>query len=308
MTADAQPLPVGLVVACHGRHYLVELPDSTVIDCITRGRRHDIACGDRVSVMPDGAGHGVIERIEPRATLLYRSDARRQKLVAANVAQAIIVVAAVPSVYEDLVDRCLAAIEHAGIAALIVLNKADLPETAAALAGLELYLALGYPVIALSAKRDLSPLRPRLAGRTSVLVGQSGMGKSTIVNGLVPDAAVRTAEISVALDSGRHTTTHSRLYRLDPSTWIIDSPGLQEFGLHHLDWREAAHAFVEFRPWLDNCRFRNCRHMGEPGCALDMACAGGTISARRLGSYRRLAAGLQRKDQAPPLNPARGRR
>lgn len=306
--AGNSPIPLtGLVIACHGRHYRVELPDATVLDCVTRGRKHDIACGDRVSVLPGGPGQGVIEQFEPRATLLYRSDARRQKLVAANVDQAVIIVAAVPSFYEDLINRCLAAAEHAGIAALIVLNKTDLPESAAALAGLELYLGLGYRVIALSAKRDIAPLRSHLENCTSVLVGQSGMGKSTIVNGLLPDAAVRTAEVSAALDSGRHTTTHARLYRLGPSTCIIDSPGMQEFGLHHLGRSETAHAFVEFRPWLGGCRFRDCRHLGEPGCALDMACKEGKISARRLGSYRRLAAGFGKKKQASPFTPAGGR-
>lgn len=302
---DAQPLYTGLVVACHGRHYRVELPDRGVLDCVTRGRRHDIACGDRVAVAPGATGQGVIERIEPRATVLYRSDARRQKLIAANVDQAVIVVAAVPSYYEDLVNRCLAAAAHAGIAALLVLNKADLPESAAALAALELYSGLGYRVVTLCAKLDLSPLRAHLENRTSVLVGQSGMGKSTIVNGLASGAAARTAEISAALDSGRHTTTQARLYRLGPSTCIIDSPGMQEFGLHHLDCGDAAHAFVEFRSWLGGCRFRNCRHLTEPGCALDAACAAGSVSARRLVSYRNLAAELTRR--RPQANPARMR-
>jgi ribosome biogenesis GTPase len=128
----------------------------------------------------------------------------------------------------------------------------------------------------------------------SVLVGQSGMGKSTIVNGLVPGATARVSDISSALGTGRHTTTHAELYHLAGGD-IIDSPGLQEFALHHLTLDEAAHAFVEFRPWLGQCRFRDCRHTGEPACAIADAASRGEIAERRLASYRRLAAELARK-------------
>ena len=175
------------------------------------------------------------------------------------------------------------------MAALLVMNKADLPQAAAAKRALEPYRALGYRVIPLSAKRDLAPLAAHLTGHVSVLVGQSGMGKSTIVNGLVPDAAARVAEVSAALDSGRHTTTHARLYHLDSASDIIDSPGMQEFGLRHVELGELAPAFVEFRAWLGQCRFRDCRHVTEPGCAVSAACARGEIQEGRLASYRKLA-------------------
>jgi ribosome biogenesis GTPase len=230
----------------------------------------------------------VIETLAPRDTLLYRSDRGRQKLIAANVTQIIVVVAPAPSFHEDLVNRCLAAAEHGRMPAVIALNKSDLPEAAPALESLALYTHLGYRVVALSAKRDVAPLLELLRGKVSVLVGQSGMGKSTIVNALAPEAAVRVAEISAALDSGRHTTTHARLYHVDAATDIIDSPGLQVFGLHHLDAAELAEAFVEFRPFLGRCRFRDCRHLAEPGCALAQACAAGNINERRLESYREL--------------------
>ena len=278
----------GQIVASFGRRYLVELPDSSTLDCVTRGRRRDLACGDRVSVARTSTHQGVIEAAAPRSTLLYRSDRARQKFIAANVTQIVVVVAPVPPFHQDLVNRCLAAAEHGGIAAGIVLNKSDLPQSAAALQALEIYRRLGYWVIALSAKRDLSPLLPRLHGRTSVLVGQSGMGKSTIINTLLPEASVRVAEISAALDSGRHTTTHARLYHLDATSHIIDSPGLQEFGLHHVNAPDLAQAFIEFRPFLDQCRFRDCRHVTEPGCAIAAACKRGEISAPRLESYRAL--------------------
>jgi ribosome biogenesis GTPase len=231
----------------------------------------------------------VIEAAATRSTLLYRSDRARQKLVAANVTQIVVVVAPVPAFYEDLLNRCLAAAEHGAMAALIALNKMDLPQAPQALDALAHYRELGYRLVTLSAKRDLAPLVAHLSGQTSVLVGQSGMGKSTIINRLLPEAAVRVAEISTALDSGRHTTTHARLYHLDSASHVIDSPGIQEFGLHHLDAPELAHAFVEFRAWLGHCRFRDCKHLSEPGCAIAAACKRGKINEGRLASYRQLA-------------------
>lgn len=288
----------GLVVASYGRRYLVELPDATVIDCVTRGKRRDIACGDRATVALTGRDQGVIEAVAPRTTLLYRSDARRQKLIAANVTQVIVVVAPVPAFSEDLVNRCLAAAEHSRITALVVLNKADLPESSAALEDLEPYRRLGYRVLALSARRDVQPLAALIEADVSVLVGQSGVGKSTIINRLLPQAAARTDDVSRALDSGRHTTTHARLYHLDAKSGVIDSPGMREFGLHHLAIDELARAFVEFRPWLGQCRFRDCRHLGEPDCAITAARDRGEIADRRLASYRGLAQELARARKA----------
>jgi ribosome biogenesis GTPase len=294
----APPAEAGLVTAAYGRRYRVELEGGDEIDCMTRGKRSDVACGDRVRIAKSGGGVGVIEAIDPRRTLFYRSDARRQKLIAANVSQIVIVVAVQPRFSEDLVNRCLVGAEHAGIGAVIALNKMDLPEAQNASDALDLYRRLGYSVILLAAKRDLSPLRSLLTEHVSVLVGQSGMGKSTIINRLVPDAAARVAEISTALGTGRHTTTHAELYRVDPKSHIIDSPGLQEFGLHHLAPADAAEAFVEFRPSLGHCRFRDCRHTGEPDCAVQTAAARGEIAGQRLASYQRLAGELARKRAA----------
>lgn len=294
----ATPLQAGLVTAAYGRRYRVEAESGDEVKCMTRGRKSDVVCGDRVRFAQTGGGVGVIESIDPRRTLFYRSDARRQKLIAANVTQIVIVVAVEPRFSVDLVDRCLAAAEHAGIAAVIALNKMDLPAAQSASDALELYRKLGYAVVPLVAKRELSPLSPHLSHHVTVLVGQSGMGKSTIINGLVPQAAARVAEISAALRTGRHTTTHAELYHLDSDTHIIDSPGLQEFGLHHLTPDDAAQAYVEFRPALGQCRFRNCRHTGEPGCAVAAARLRGDIAEQRLVSYRRLAAELARKREA----------
>jgi ribosome biogenesis GTPase len=278
----------GLVIAAFGKRYDVELADGLQIGCVTRGKKSDLACGDRVEIKLTSANAGVVENTLPRASLLYRSNAFRSKFLAANVTQIVIVLAAVPSFYEDLLNRCLIAAEAAGIRVLILLNKSDLPETAAALQQLQLYQSLGYAVQPLSAKQDATPLRHWLQGQTSVLVGQSGMGKSTLVNALLPDAAVRTQEISAVLDSGKHTTTAARLYHLDADSHLIDSPGLQEFGLNHLSIEEMERAFIEFRPYLGKCRFNNCRHVREPDCAILNAAKAGKISGIRLQSYQKL--------------------
>jgi ribosome biogenesis GTPase / thiamine phosphate phosphatase len=289
------PLQHGEVVATHGRHYLVEIDAGEVLTCFPRGKRSLLACGDRVAVVRTAAGQAVVEAVDPRRALLYRSDRYREKLIAANVTQMVIVLAAVPSFYEELLNRCLAAAEHQGLGVLIVLNKFDLAdESVRALEVLALYEQLGYTVLPLVAKRDVAPLREHLTRHLSVLVGQSGMGKSTIINALVPSADAAIGDISLALDSGRHTTTYARLYRLDRDSALIDSPGMQEFGLQHLSQSDIAAAFIEFRSYLGHCRFNDCRHVSEPGCAVSAAAEEGKIDARRLASYRRIVADLRK--------------
>ncbi len=290
------PTPVqGLVTATFGRHYQVESGD-TQIECVSRGKRSGIACGDRVAFLPTTAGQGVIESILPRENLLYRSVAHRSKLIAANVTRIVIVVAPVPSFYDLLVNRCLVAAEAANIPALICLNKYDLGEPAhAAQHRLEPYTKLGYPVLALSAHHDINPLRPYLSGQTSVFVGQSGMGKSSLINALAPEAHTTVGEISEALDSGRHTTTSARMYKLDASSRLIDSPGMQEFGLSHIQPEQLDRYFIEFRPYIGQCRFRNCRHQHEPDCAVAEAVAAGNITPARLTAYRQILSSLNPK-------------
>ena len=278
----------GQVVAAFGRHFDVETSEG-IVSCVTRGKKGGIACGDRLQIEMTGTAQGVIKAIDTRSSLLFRSDEFKEKIIAANVTQIIVVVAAEPAFYEDLVSRCLIAAEAASLKIVIVLNKCDLEQaTQAALKQLQLYRDLGYPLVTLSARQDISPLRPYLQGETSVLVGQSGMGKSSIINALLPAAQAHTREISQALNSGKHTTTHARLYHLDDDSHIIDSPGLQEFGLAHVNEMDIAHAFVEFRPYLGHCRFSNCRHLVEPGCAVLEAATTGKIDRRRLGTFHKL--------------------
>lgn len=289
--SNRQPAPrlTGLVVASYGRHFSVETADGETLACVMRGKKGGVACGDRVEYQLAAAGQGVIETIQPRTSLLYRSDAFKEKIIAANVTQVIVVVAAVPSFSEELISRCLAAAESENISVLIVLNKADLVEPAqTAMATLSLYRDLGYRILPVSALQDASALRPYLTNHLSVLAGQSGMGKSTLLNALIPEARRATAEISVALDSGTHTTTHSQLYHLDENSAIIDSPGFQEFGLNHIKEESLAWGFLEFHPYFGQCKFSNCRHLKEPGCAVLAAVEQGKITEKRLGFYHRL--------------------
>ena len=284
------PLPIlGQIVAAFGRQYLVEFSSGEILSCVMRGKKGGAVCGDQVEIQCTTVGQGVIEIILPRSTLMYRSNAFREKLIAANITQIIIVLAAVPSFNEELVNHCLVAAENQSIKALIVLNKSDLIEPIrTAATSLSLYQELGYKLILLSAKNDVAPLLPYLQGHLSVLVGQSGMGKSTIINTLIPAADRVTAKISMALNAGRHTTTHARLYHLNKTSHVIDSPGMQEFGLHHISNTSLAWGFIEFHPYIGKCKFSDCLHISEPGCALARALQERRIDIRRLGFYRKL--------------------
>ena len=273
----------GTIIAAFGRHYEIELADGRIATGYPKGKKSLLAVGDEVQLSPDGQimAHGA------RRSLLYRSDAYRQKLIAANATQLLLVVATDPSFSDMLLSRALVAAEHQGLTTTIVLNKCDLVAALpAARKLLAPYIALGCRVIELSAKQDPSPLLPLLAGESSVLVGQSGMGKSTLTNALVPGAAAATRELSTALDSGKHTTTYARRYKLPQGGTLIDSPGLQEFGLKHLTAQEIEFGFAEFRPFLGQCRFRDCQHDAEPGCAIKQALAEGIIHPRRLDHFR----------------------
>ena len=283
-----------LVVASYGKRYEVELADASSlitrrISCVTRGKKTDLACGDIVNIKLTDKAQGVVESSLPRTSLLYRSSTLKSKILASNVTQIVIVLATQPSFYEALLNRCLVAAEAANIKPLILLNKCDLADADDAKNKLKLYQDLGYQVLHLSAKQDISALQPYLSNHQSVLVGQSGMGKSTIINALLPNENVRTQEMSSALDSGKHTTTAAHLYHLDTTSSLIDSPGLQEFGLNHLSQTDLELAFIEFRPYLGSCRFNNCKHTHEPDCAVIEAVKAGKISQNRLKFYQELS-------------------
>ncbi len=275
----------GTVVAVFGRRYEVETDDGERLDCVARGKKHDAACGDRVESAPTGPGQAVIDKVLPRTSYLERADAFKRKAIAANADQVLVLVAADPWFSDEFVTRVLLLTQAADIPALIALNKIDLPGATAARERLAVFRAAGHEVIEISAKGrhpiGCAPLLPHLQGRATVLVGQSGMGKSSLVNALVPDARARMGELSGALGTGKHTTTFSRLYRIDANTTLIDCPGMQEVGIHNLDFAQLERGFADFAPYLGECRFANCRHDREPSCAVRGAIESGKLDRRR---------------------------
>ena len=286
----------GTIIAAHGRHYLADI-DGEKLQCVTRGKKTNVAVGDVVHVVRTSENQAVIERIAERTTLLYRSDQYKSKLLAANISRLFVVIATEPGFADDLVSRSLVACEAAGIEAHLILNKTDvtdlLPRARERAAQ---YARLGYPVHEVSAQahpeETVEILKPLLAGQSSIFIGQSGMGKSSLINLLVPDADIAVREISEALDTGKHTTTFTRLYWLPEvdgkAGAIIDSPGFQEFGLYHLSEGMLERAFVEFKPYLGGCKYYNCRHLAEPFCAILDAVAAGKIWKHRHELYGQL--------------------
>ena len=280
----------GEVIAAYGRQYLVECAPGTLVLCVPRGKKSLLACGDRVSISSTGPSQGVIDAVAPRTTVFLRAATHRTKLIAANATQVAVICATDPSFSDEVVARVLVAAEHQGMKALLVLNKSDLTDKLGlARSRLAPFEGAGYKVIVMSATHDITPLRQALEGEVTVLVGQSGMGKTTLLNALVPEANRATREISTFLASGKHTTTHARLYRVGNAS-VIDCPGLQEFGLSQLSWNDIEAGFPDLRPHLGQCRFADCRHRTEPGCALRAACAEGRIHPRRLELFHRIVA------------------
>ena len=290
----------GTVVAGFGRECLTRLDTGELLRCQVRGRQIQPVCGDRVQLARSSADQGVVEAVGPRTNEFSRAAHLRRKVLAANLSQLVILLACEPSFSDELICRMLIVAEHAELPAVLVLNKVDLVEQRErALGMLAPFRGLGYPLVELAGKVDVEPLQPYLAGFRSLFTGQSGMGKSTLVKALVPDAEVLIREISAFLDAGKQSTTGSRLYVVSPGTEIIDSPGLAEFGLAGMDYLHIAEGFREFTPFRGSCRFQNCRHLNEPGCAIQDAALSGAIHPRRLVLYQRIvlaeeAAGARR--------------
>lgn len=290
------------VTASHGRHYFVTTEAGERFEAHRRGKKGDVTVGDWVLCTPAQAGIVAIESIEPRDSLLYRSDEWRIKTLAANVDQVAVVFASRPSFNPWFIWKALLASHEAGIDALVIRNKVDLADQAdKANAQVALLKQLGVRVVEVSATQESAQAKAQLVplfeGRKTLLVGQSGMGKSTILNLLVPQANAHTQEYSQALDLGKQTTTAQRWYDAtdDWQGAVVDTPGFQEFGLKHLSLSDILRAMPDIHAHAQGCRFFNCRHLHEPGCQVKAALDAGVIDAERYAFYEAIA------HQADPL-------
>lgn len=290
----------GLVVVRHGAELAVEDEQGQVWHCLVRQNMGHPVCGDRVVWQASGLDRGVVTSIQPRQTVLSRPDySGRNKALAANLTQLVAVLAPRPEPNAYLLDQYLAAAERLGVKALIACNKADLLETQerATMTGLLApYERIGYPLIWLSLfnDRDLASLSTRFVGETSILVGQSGVGKSSLVKALLPDLDIQIGRLSQATGLGRHTTSTATCYRLPVGGYLIDSPGVRSFRLTLDGQDDLEHGFREIAPLIGRCRFANCHHDQEPGCALKEAVAGGDLHPARLANFLHLRAALER--------------
>lgn len=274
-------------------------PPPEAVKCHFRTNLGAIVTGDRVAWRVGGTGQGVVEAVLERRSLLVRPDPRGQvKLVAANIDAMILVITPEPRPSSVLIDRYLVAAELQHIPVIILLNKTDLlcAENEAELADLlGLYEAMGYRTLRSStcSRAGLDDLIDCLRDKTTVFVGQSGVGKSSLVNALLPGVDLKVGELSAASRLGRHTTTTARLFHFPGGGQLIDSPGIREFGLWHLDAQRIVDGFIDFHPYLGHCRFRDCQHRQEPGCALQEAVKSGHVCEQRLNNYFAILNSLQ---------------
>ena len=285
-----------LVLVSYGSRGVIELPDGTRSDCQYRRSVGRPFCGDQVMVEISDGQLAVVTQILPRRNEFARADSRQRKqVIAANLDQVLIVIAAAPEPSTDLVERYLVAVHSLGINPVIVLNKCELMDGKAfaddsPLSHLDDYRELGYTLLTTSCKGapGIDAMLPLFGGKTSILVGQSGVGKSSLVNALLPDLDLQTGALSRSTGKGIHTTTTTIMYTLSSGGRLIDSPGVWEYGLWQMDQPELVEGFVDFHPFLGLCRFNDCRHAGEPSCAIAKAVATGEIREWRYHSYRRL--------------------
>ena len=287
------PEQSGLIISHHGKTLVIEDTQGKRFRCSARQNIGQPVCGDHIVWQASDAQEGVITAIKDRESLLVRPGfADRIKPVAANITLIGIVIAPEPEPQEELIDRYLVAAEYLGIKPVILCNKSDLLDAAALQTWHErfsLYQDIGYDLLDTSTKeiRGLDQLHERLKGNNSIFVGQSGVGKSSLINCLIPDIAAKVKALSEQISQGQHTTSHSKLYHLpDNSGNLIDSPGVRDFRLGHLERHEIEQGFIELRPFLGTCRFSDCKHQNEPGCAILSALESKQITAQRFASYQ----------------------
>lgn len=306
-TPDSSAPQPGLIIAHYGRDLVVEDHQGALYLCTARKKLGRLVCGDRVRWQPSGDKQGVVTALDARRSLLARPDPRgNERPLAANVDQLVVVCAPEPPLSEGLIDRYLVVAELIGAQPLILVNKSDLFSPAAQTqlqARLSTFTRLDCPVL-FTCTRDsaqVKALSQHFNGHTSILVGQSGVGKSSLVHLLQPDTDIRIGQLSEASGLGKHTTTETTLYHLAGGGDLIDSPGVRDFQLWQATAEDLERGFRELRPYRGQCRFHNCRHNGEPGCAVSAAVTAGDIDARRLASYRDLLQqALQREKERYP--------
>jgi len=301
---EEAPPEAGLVVVRHGANLAVEDVEGRVHHCLARRHIGEPVCGDRVVWQRTGDRQGVVTAVQPRTTVLSRPDyGGRDKALAANLTQIVILIAVRPEPSDYLIDQYLVAAELTGVRARIVANKMDLlgPEQATSFrARFAHYASIGYPILwtSLRESRGMDSLIEVLTDEASILVGQSGVGKSSLVKALLPDREIQIGRLSQATGLGRHTTSAATCYRLPGGGRLIDSPGVRSFRLGAIDRPALEWGFREFRPHLGHCRFSDCRHQHEPGCALREAASSGLIAAQRIANFHHLAAGLGQRAQS----------
>jgi len=283
------------VITHFGNEILIQTRDGERLRAIPRQHLPALATGDHIHYETGDSGHAIIDHVAARHGILSRASKNQEKLVAVNIDRVLIVCAAKPTLKTGLIDRYLVACELAGLAASIIFNKLDLLNASQVeniKSELSVYTAIGYPVLYVSAKSGagISHLLQLLAANTSVLVGHSAVGKSSLIKALIPSATPRIGKISHATNKGRHTTTHTELYQLANKGIIIDSPGIREFGLKAMEPQQLAQGFREFVPFISHCRFRDCTHTTEPGCGITQALLDGKISRARFESYQAILA------------------
>lgn len=300
----------GRVLSVHGLYSYVEDEQGRVFTCVTRrilktistNQRQIVVAGDRVyfrdANLPDGRLEGIIERVEPRYGTLSRTSWNRKHVVVANVEQALIVTsAAEPRLKPNLVDRLLVTCERSGVRPVICVNKLDLVEPASLQPLVGVYARMGYRTVLVSAKTgfNMERLRRILVGRESVVVGQSGVGKSSLLNAIDPALNLKVGEVSRENDKGRHTTTTARLLKLSFGGYVVDTPGVRQFMLWDVEPNEVVGYYRDLRPYENLCKFPDCTHRHEASCAVKDSVADGRLDARRYESYLALRAGEMEK-------------
>lgn len=286
---------IGQVVVHYGQSLVVRDSEGGLFNCLTRQNIGHPVCGDTVVWQPTTAGQGVVTALLDRVTRLSRPNySGENKPLAANISQLVVVLSAKPTPSRYLLDQYLVTAEILSVKAVIALNKKDLLDSAG-VASFRLefgyYQSIGYPIIEISARDQfgLDPLIDLLADETTILVGQSGVGKSSLVKGVLPDISIQIGRLSQATGLGCHTTSATTLYTLPNGGMLIDSPGVRSFRLGQLEKIQLERGFREFSPFIGECRFSNCRHRQEPGCALAQAVLDGFVDPQRFKNFLHLS-------------------